>query len=153
MVRWLESNGYDVSYFSGVDTDRYGHLVRTHKTFLSVGHDEYWSAGQRFSIEAAREHGVHLAFFSGNEMFWKIRWEPSLDGSYTSSRTLVCYKETLANAKIDSDQHWTGTWRDPRFSPPADGGRPENAVTGTLFMVNGPSQHSIVVSSEEGRLR
>ena len=22
---------------------------------------------------------------------------------------------------------WTGTWRDPRFSPPADGGRPENA--------------------------
>jgi hypothetical protein len=153
MVRWLESNGYDVSYFSGVDTDRYGHMIRTHKTFLSVGHDEYWSAGQRFSIEAAREHGVHLAFFSGNEMFWKIRWEPSLDGAHTPSRTLVCYKETLANAKIDPDQHWTGTWRDPRFSPPADGGRPENAVTGTLFMVNGPSQHSIAVSSEEGRLR
>ena len=31
---------------------------------------------------------------------------------------------------------WTGTWRDPRFSPPADGGRPENALTGQLFMVN-----------------
>ena len=28
---------------------------------------------------------------------------------------------------------WTGTWRDPRFSPPADGGRPENALTGTIF--------------------
>ena len=27
---------------------------------------------------------------------------------------------------------WTGTWRDPRFSPPADGGRPENALTGTI---------------------
>jgi hypothetical protein len=31
---------------------------------------------------------------------------------------------------------WTGTWRDPRFSPPADGGRPENALTGQSFMVN-----------------
>ena len=35
---------------------------------------------------------------------------------------------------------WTGTWRDPRFSPPADGGRPENALTGTIFTVNGPTQ-------------
>ena len=24
MVRWLEANGYDVSYFSGVDSDRRG---------------------------------------------------------------------------------------------------------------------------------
>ena len=24
MVRWLEANGYDVSYFTGVDTDRRG---------------------------------------------------------------------------------------------------------------------------------
>src|SRR6202521_1592568 len=31
---------------------------------------------------------------------------------------------------------WTGTWRDPRFSPPADGGRPENGVTGTIWTVN-----------------
>ena len=31
---------------------------------------------------------------------------------------------------------WTGTWRDPRFSPPADGGRPENALTGTAYMSN-----------------
>ena len=24
MVRWLEANGYDVSYISGIDTDRAG---------------------------------------------------------------------------------------------------------------------------------
>jgi Bacterial Ig domain len=30
---------------------------------------------------------------------------------------------------------WTGTWRDPSFSPPLDGGRPANAVTGTNYMV------------------
>ncbi|HEU4942527.1 MAG TPA: N,N-dimethylformamidase beta subunit family domain-containing protein, partial [Gaiellaceae bacterium] len=43
MVRWLERNGYDVSYFSGIDTARSGPELLEHRAFLSVGHDEYWS--------------------------------------------------------------------------------------------------------------
>ena len=81
MVRFLEANGYDVSYISGVDTDRRGGLLLNHKTFLSVGHDEYWSGQQRTNVEAARDAGVNLAFFSGNEVFWKTRWENSIDAS------------------------------------------------------------------------
>ena len=156
MVRWLEANGYDVSYISGVDTDRAGSLLLNHRAFLSVGHDEYWSAAQRTNVEAARNAGVHLAFFSGNEVFWKIRWENSIDGSATPYRTLVTYKETHANAKIDPNAAWTGTWRDPRFSPPADGGRPENALTGTIFAVNGGgagSEVSITVPEADGKMR
>ena len=101
MVRFLEANGYDVSYFTGVDSDRLGSEILEHKAFLSVGHDEYWSAQQRANVEAARDAGVHLAFFSGNEVFWKTRWENSIDASGTPYRTLVCYKETHAGAKID----------------------------------------------------
>ena len=101
MVRFLEANGYDVSYTTGVDTERRGNLITRHKTFLSVGHDEYWSGGQRANVEAARAAGVNLAFFSGNEVFWKTRWENSIAGASTSHRTLVTYKETHANAKID----------------------------------------------------
>ncbi len=154
MVRWLESNGYDVSYFSGVDADRSGSLILNHKAFLSVGHDEYWSAAQRANVEAARGAGVHLAFFSGNEVFWKTRWETSIDGTGTAYRTLVCYKETTANAKIDPTATWTGTWRDPRFSPPADGNRPENALTGTLFMNNDTgAPYSITVTAADGKMR
>ena len=155
MVRWLESNGYDVSYFSGIDSDRSGSLILNHRAFLSVGHDEYWSGQQRANVEAARNAGVHLAFFSGNEVFWKTRWENSIDGSNTPYRTLVTYKETHANAKIDPAANvWTGTWRDPRFSPPADGGRPENALTGTIFMANDTGQdYSIVVPEADGKMR
>ena len=154
MVRFLESNGYDVSYFSGVDADRSGSLILRHPTFLSVGHDEYWSAAQRANVEAARAAGVNLAFFSGNEVFWKTRWENSIDGSATPYRTLVTYKETTANAKIDPTAVWTGTWRDPRFSPPADGNRPENALTGTLFMNNDTGvPYSITVPAEDGKMR
>src|SRR5262249_54074160 len=95
----------------------------------------YGSRAQRTNVENARAAGVHLAFFSGNEIFWKTRWEGSIDGTNTPYRTLVSYKETHANAVIDplDPPVWTGTWRDPRFSPPADGGRPENALTGTIF--------------------
>src|SRR5919197_1060156 len=153
MVRFLERNGYDMSYISSVDADRYGSLLLNHRTVLSVGHDEYWSAGERANFQAARNAGVNLAFFSGNEMFWKTRWEPSIDGSNTPYRTLVCYKETLDGAKIDPTPTWTGTWRDPRFSPPADGGQPENALTGQLFMVNADRQDPMYVPSQYAPLR
>ena len=155
MVRWLEANGYDVSYFTSVDSDRLGTLIQNHAVFLSVGHDEYWSAGERESVEAALESGVNLAFFSGNEIFWKTRWESSIDGGDTPYRTLVCYKETLDNTIIDplDPPTWTGTWRDPRFSPPADGGYPENALTGQLFTVNGVQFNDLTVGPEYGKLR
>src|SRR6266542_4264203 len=155
MVRWLEANGYNVSYASGVDTDRRGTAaIEQHKAWLSVGHDEYWSANQRASVEAAAAAGVHLGFFSGNQMFWKTRWEPSIDSTNTPYRTLVSYKETHANAVIDPADPpiWTGTWRDPRFSPPADGGRPENALSGTIFTVN-CCTYDMTVGAADGGLR
>jgi hypothetical protein len=153
MLRWLEANGYDVSYFTGVDTARRGTQLQQHRVFLSVGHDEYVSGEQRGNIEAS---GIHLAFFSGNELYWKTRWEPALDGQ--PYRTLVCYKETYGSAKIDPSPIWTGTWRDPRFSPPSDGGRPENALIGTLFTVNcctssAEQTYSIQVPEPYGKLR
>ena len=49
-------------------------------------------------MEAARNAGVRLAFFSGNEVFWKTRWESSIDGAF-AHRTLVTYKETHARAR------------------------------------------------------
>ncbi len=147
MVRWLEANGYDVTYFTGVDAARNGSLIQNHKLYVSVGHDEYWSGPQRANVEAARDAGVNLAFFSGNEVFWKTRWENSIDATNTPFRTMVVYKETLgpnsvpiATTAVDplDPPTWTGTWRDPVKSPPADGGRPENSLTGTIFVVNGP---------------
>jgi hypothetical protein len=128
MVRWLEKNGYDVSYETGVDTDRYGDLIKRHKVFMSTGHDEYWSGQQRANVLGARDAGVNLAFFSGNEMFWKTRWE-------NNHRTLVCYK-TTHNPGIDTDPTgvWTGSWRDPGGY--STGTRPENELTGQIFTVN-----------------
>ncbi len=150
-IRWFERNGYDIAYISGVDTGPGGARLTDFKVFASVGHDEYWSGDQRAHVEAARDAGVHLMFLSGNEVFWKTRWEP--DAAGTPHRTLVTYKETSADAKIDPSAEWTGTWRDPRFSPPSDGGRPENALTGTIFMVDSCRADTIEVPHDRTQLR
>ena len=136
MVRLLEANGYDVSYTSGIDTDRRGNLITNHKVFLSVGHDEYWSGGNE-PTSRRRATLVSIWLFSAATRCSGRPAGRTADRRRESRyRTLVSYKETHANAKIDPNTAWTGTWRDPRFSPPADGGRPENALTGTIFTVN-----------------
>jgi hypothetical protein len=154
LIRFIEENGYDVSYTSESDVDANGPLLKNHKIFISSGHDEYWSAGQRASVQSALAAGVNLAFFSGNEMFWKTRWGPSTDGSNTAYRTLTTYKETHYNAPVDPQDPptWTGSWADPRFSPPGDGGKPANAVTGQQFVVNSGST-SLTVPSTYSKLR
>ena len=152
-VRFLEQNGYDVTYFSGVDTDRFGGELLNHNVFLSVGHDEYWSARQRSNVEAARDAGVNLQFLSGNEVYWHTRYEPSIDGAAAPYRTLVSYKETWSSAKIDPSPEWTGTWRDPRFASSANGAaKPENGLTGTMYMSNF-TDLPVTVSAEQGKLR
>ena len=155
-IYWLEQNGYDISYISGVDTDRLGpEALLGHQAYISVGHDEYWSGDQRANVEAARDAGVNLLFWGGNDVYWKTRYEPSIDGNNTDYRTLITYKETWANyslsagpedyANIDPSNEWTGTWRDMRFvdavdsegNPIAEGAMPENALTGQLFIGDG----------------
>lgn len=152
LVRFLERNGYDVSYFSGVDTARHGNLLTNHNVFMSVGHDEYWSGAQRANVEAARDAGVNLQFLSGNEMYWRTRYEASSTGG-NNYRTLVSYKETWSGAKIDPSPEWTGTWRDPRFASTENGaGLPENGVTGTAYVVNSVD-YPVTVSAAEGKMR
>jgi len=155
LVRWLERNGYDVSYWTGVDADRFGHLLldatSQHRAYITIGHDEYWSGRQRQNIAKARDHGLNLMFLSGNEMYWRVRWEEDADG--IDHRTLVVYKETQSLTKIDPDMdEWTGTFRDARDINPL-GGWPENELTGTIFTVNAWRDDFLEVPDGYGLLR
>ncbi|MFS8148264.1 N,N-dimethylformamidase beta subunit family domain-containing protein, partial [Rhizobium sp. BR 249] len=155
-IYWLEQNGYDVSYLSGVDVDRYGSLLLNHKTYIDAGHDEYWSGQQRTNVEAARDAGVNLMFWSGNEVYWRTRWGNAYSADGTPYRTLITYKETWAGSGIDPSNEWTGTFRDPRFSPPAiGGGSPENSLTGQLFKVDdvGSNLSAITIGYDDANLR
>jgi hypothetical protein len=95
MIRFLEKNGYDLSYTTDVDTHERGNLILNHKAFISMGHDEYWSWEMRNAVEGARDKGIDLAFFGGNESYWQVRYEPSSSG--VADRVLVGYKEQYKN--------------------------------------------------------
>eukprot|EP00438_Fugacium_kawagutii_P001343 Skav226327 [mRNA] locus=scaffold3301:697255:705085:- [translate_table: standard] len=155
-IRWLESHGYDIQYWTGVDAhSRGGEIAQRAKVYVSVGHDEYWSGEQRLNVEAARDAGsVHLHFWSGNEVYWKIRWEESpVDGQ--PMRTMVVYKdrESQESFKIDpAADIWTGTFRDSKpFNP--ERSNPENSLTGTIFTVNAWRNDALEVPGAYGKLR
>jgi hypothetical protein len=160
-IMFLERNGYNVSYTTHVDVDRryaeFGDApgagsLRQHKVYIAPGHDEYWSAEHKKALEMARANEVSLMFLSGNEAFWKIRWEDNFT-------TMVSYKETQNNGvhptepggfALDPTDTWTELWRDIRSQnlpaeAPYNGApynsefafmEPENALTGTAFTMN-----------------
>jgi len=51
MIRWLEGTGTTSAISPASTRTATGALIKQHKIFMSVGHDEYWSAdnGQRRS--------------------------------------------------------------------------------------------------------
>lgn len=152
MVRWLEAQGYDVAYSTNLDTHRSGqpgadNALLGHRVFLISGHDEYWSPEMRAAITEARNAGVHLAVFSANTAYWKIRLAPSATGS--PDRVMVSYKtaETSGSA-VDPDGP-TSTWRDP--AGPND---PENALLGVYYIGdNDTLTFPLRVTAEQARDR
>jgi len=91
MVRFLEREGFDVTYATNVDQHLDVSIFNDRRSYLSVGHDEYWSAEMRSNVELAASRGVHLGFFSANTCYWQARFEHSPAGA--PARRLVSYKE------------------------------------------------------------
>ena len=98
---------------------------------------------------AARNAGVNLAFFAGNDVFWRTQLQPSIaDG--TANRTIDEYKMTKMEFNppdgiADPSGAWTGTWMDPAGAG-TGGGSDQNQLTGTQFTVNGYREDAITIS-------
>lgn len=149
LIRFLERNGYSVKYISSVDLDKNGSSMLTGKAsiFLSSGHDEYWTTPMRNAIEEWRDQaGGHSIFMSGNEVFWRARFEYVGD-----EPRLWCYKDTMpgptdAGARTAGQPFdpvtWTGTWKDTRWPDR----KPEWFLTGTDFGMNGVYDYDITIA-------
>ncbi len=147
MVRFLESEGYDVTYITDLDTHENGSLLLNHKAFLSVGHDEYWSWQMRNNVETARDRGVGLAFFSANVCYWQIRFEPSVANG-AIDRTIVSYKESAQTndplASSPTQSYLTTTnWREDPVN------RPEAAMIGVQYGSNPANSDLVIVSPSD----
>jgi hypothetical protein len=123
MVRFLERENYDVTYTTDYDVGVRPQSVLTHKALVVVGHDEYWTMGQRNAIVAARDAGVDLAFFAANSGLWQVRFEPAASGA--QDRTMVAYKSRPGDPVTDRTLLTT---KFRLLDPPL----PENKIMGVL---------------------
>jgi hypothetical protein len=79
LAYWLEQHGYDVTYCTNYDMISPEHGLKC-KSFISVGHDEYWDIRQYNSVVKMRDAGVNLLFLSGNAVCWVSPFKPSSSG-------------------------------------------------------------------------
>jgi hypothetical protein len=131
MIQFLERTGRSVDYVGDVDLSRDPSIVHGYDGILTVGHDEYVSASMRAALEQARASCISLAIFGGNTMYWKVRTEPSPDGS--SMPVVVCYKDARDPLAADVPNA-TGRWRQ------APTLKPEGALLGSMYEL-GSAEH------------
>jgi len=124
LVRWLERSGYDVTYSTDVDTHTDGGRLLSYRGILSAGHDEYWSRPMYDAFVAARDAGVHLAFFGADAIYSQVRFESSSSG--VPNRVLVCYRSATLDPNPDPSLK-TVNWRDPSLN------RPEQTLIGVQY--------------------
>jgi hypothetical protein len=86
LLRFLEREGYDVSYVSDTDVDANPQILQQHRGVIVSGHSEYWSKNMRDGFDAARDAGTNLFFAGANDAYWQVRYE---DSSCPSDNT-VC---------------------------------------------------------------
>ncbi|ACK73468.1 Ig domain protein group 1 domain protein [Gloeothece citriformis PCC 7424] len=138
MVRWLESQAYDVTYVSNMDVHTNPNLLLNHQVFLSVGHDEYWSKEMRDNVEAARNAGINLAFFSANTCYWRVRFEDSTlnAGQVRPNRVMACYKSDWDLDPVAIQQGPSAATNKFRSF---QNQRPENALLGVMYGSDTPN--------------
>jgi hypothetical protein len=138
-VEWAEGAGHRFDSAVSSDLERDPDALAGYDLVLSVGHDEYWSAGQRRAVEDHVRRGGSFASFSGNTMFWQVRLEDGPDDAGVVDGVadgmvdgmvdvMVCHKYA---AHLDDPvvaagdpTSMTGMWADPLV------GRPEWELLG-----------------------
>jgi hypothetical protein len=145
MVRWLEHEGYNVTYVTSEDVEANPNIMANHKMFLTNFHDEYWSMNMRQQMTDVRDSGKHLAFFTSNNVYWQIRYAASPSG--VQNRVIICYKDAALDPMSTSatPQLTTVLFRDPPVN------FPENEMLGVMFEnVFGYGEHTPWVVTNSG---
>jgi hypothetical protein len=88
VIRWAERHGYDLAYAEAGDLHS-GRVDPTrYRALVFPGHDEYWSANMRRTVERARDLGVSLVFLSAGSVYWQAELADSPSG--VPGRLLTC---------------------------------------------------------------
>lgn len=113
-ARWAETEGYLLDFATQHDLERDPDILDGYRCAVFVGHDEYWSANMRQSLDNWIEGGGRAARFAGN-FLWQIRIEDE-------GRRQICYKHDAAETdpafNSDARSLLTGAWEMPEIDWP-----------------------------------
>lgn len=125
LIAFIERSGYDVTYTNEPVIDARPSDVLLHKVIVIGGHAEYQTMANYNALINARNSGVGLAFISGNEIYWQVRYEPNFG---MDRRIVVGYKVQEPDPVRDPRLR-TINWRNL--------GRPEQKLIGVQLPTNG----------------
>ena len=117
LIRWMESQGYDMTYVTDVDLESNTSLLSGHRVFVNTGHDEYYSDNMRATIQNGIASGVNMAFFSANNIYQRVTWGSDYSGAQ------------LRRVHDDKNGLPGSTTFEFRYLTPP---RPENAILGVM---------------------
>ncbi len=124
-LRVAERSGVPLGYATDADLHADPHLLDGARAVVTLGHDEYWSTAMRTAATAARDRGVNLAFFGGNEIYRHIRLAPTALGN---DRLEINYKSAEEDPIARTDPaEATQDWRQPPDP------RPESVLVGGYY--------------------
>jgi N,N-dimethylformamidase beta subunit-like, C-terminal len=126
LVRFLERDGYDVSYQTDVDTDADPSSLLRHRLVVVAGHDEYWTQGIRGAFDTALADGTNLAFMGANVGYWNIDYQDN-------DQSIFSYKSMLDPNPIVAQK--TAMWREI--------GHPECMLTAVEQQSIAPQSHPL----------
>jgi hypothetical protein len=120
-IEWASAHGIEIDVAVSEDLSAHPRMLDGYQVVLGVGHDEYWSAAQRDAIERYVAAGGNYGSFSGNTMFWQVRFDES-----RRHMTAYKYRAHFEDPVLGTDAEATlsGMWCDPLV------GRPEWAFLG-----------------------
>lgn len=124
-VTWLDSKGITYEAASMMDLQRDPSLLKHYNLVLLVGHNEYWSKEMRDGWDSYIASGGNAAIFSGNTMWWQVRFSSDL-------KHIICYKNDVSDPLYGVDNtRVTTLWS----TSPVN--RPENKSIGVSFRNGG----------------
>lgn len=129
ILRFFEREGYDVKYITNIDLHENVNRLYNCHSFISAGHDEYWSMQMRSEVEYVTSEGIHVAFLGANDAYWQIRFESgSTNGA---NRTMVCYKDAALDPNGNSTDPNVRQYTTIKFR---DLNRPEATMIGVQYV-------------------
>lgn len=114
-AHWAAAEGIAFDVAVSQDLAEIPGLADGYPLVVGVGHDEYWSRAQRDALEAYVREGGHFASFSGNTIFWQVRFDET--GRHMTAFKYAAHRDDPVVGTAD-ERSMSGMWCDPLVGRP-----------------------------------